>query len=217
MKGFDSDHEFVKAMVGLDGHSIQFASVELQNDPEIIIATGMRLRLPAEFDDNPLYLVREYDVILDVLQHDGRMIERLMPFDVILDFSQHGGRCVNFRLDDLTPQQQERFTELVLVAVQQNGLVLGRIQPTMVNRSIVRNAVQQNGLALRFASEVFRSDPDIVCVAARQNHRAMQYACLEWRQHEVAANIGASILRCALGGFCGIQRHSVFSGSATHS
>ena len=130
--------------------------------------------------------------------------------------NRRGMRCFN--------SATAEAKEFVLAAVQQNGLALEILAlehidvPATANiRCIIRSAVQQNGLALCLSPVSLRSDPDIVCIVARQNHRAMHYACLELGWHEETAKKGVTILRCALGGFCVIQRHLVFSDSVSNS
>ncbi|MBF8263256.1 MAG: hypothetical protein HW387_921 [Parachlamydiales bacterium] len=67
--------------------------------------------------------------------------------------------------------------EIVLVAVQQNGMALQYASEALKNnREIVLVAVQQNGRALQYASEALKDNREIVLVAVQQNGAALQYA-----------------------------------------
>ncbi len=67
-------------------------------------------------------------------------------------------------------------------ALQQNGLALGYLPVNLINygvrdaRSIVLAAVEQNGLALKGASQFFKLDLRVVLAAVKQNPKALKYA-----------------------------------------
>ena len=67
--------------------------------------------------------------------------------------------------------------DIVLAAVQQNGIALERAaEPLKADRGIVLAAVQQNGVALRYAAEPLKADRGIVLVAVQQEGTALEYA-----------------------------------------
>ena len=66
--------------------------------------------------------------------------------------------------------------DIVLAAVQQNGIALRyAAEPLKADRGIVLAAVLQNGEALRYADEPLKADRGIVLVAVQQNGWALQY------------------------------------------
>ena len=64
----------------------------------------------------------------------------------------------------------------VLRFVKGNGLNLQHEPRFRIDRSIVLEAVTQNGLALEYASRALRADRDVVLQAAKQNGYALEYA-----------------------------------------
>jgi hypothetical protein len=72
--------------------------------------------------------------------------------------------------------------------VSEDGMKLKDIPEGCMDRIIVLTAVAQNGLALQFASEKLRADPDVVKIAVAQNPKSLEYADLhrmraDSRQH----------------------------------
>jgi len=65
--------------------------------------------------------------------------------------------------------------EVVLTAVQQNGLAL-QFSSLINKESIVMAAVQQNGKALEFASYILKNDDDVVMAAVKNNPVSLQFA-----------------------------------------
>ena len=66
----------------------------------------------------------------------------------------------------------------MLAAVRQNGDAMRYTgsERLLDDRDVVMAAVQQNGLALGWASERLRDDPAVVRAAVRQNGDAVRYA-----------------------------------------
>jgi hypothetical protein len=76
--------------------------------------------------------------------------------------------------------------EIVLAAVQHNGLALQYASAALRNDPvIVRAAVQRDGPALEYASEDLRNDPEIVRAAVQQNGRALEFASEDLRNDPV--------------------------------
>ena len=64
-----------------------------------------------------------------------------------------------------------------MAAVQQNGMALQWASETLRNdKDIVMIAVKQNGMALQWAPETLRNDKNIVKAAVQQNGMALQWA-----------------------------------------
>ncbi len=67
--------------------------------------------------------------------------------------------------------------EVVMRAVEQNGLALMYASAVLqCNREVVMRAVEQNGTALRFASAVLRGDREVAMRAVEQNGLALEFA-----------------------------------------
>ncbi|MCX6987321.1 MAG: DUF4116 domain-containing protein [Chlamydiae bacterium] len=62
--------------------------------------------------------------------------------------------------------------------VSEDGMKLKDVPEACMDRIMVLAAVAQNGLALQFASEKLRADPDVVNIAVNQDPQAHQYADL---------------------------------------
>jgi hypothetical protein len=87
--------------------------------------------------------------------------------------------------------------EIVLAAVQQNGLALQFASPEIQAESaIVLKAMQQNVLAFRHASEELKDDYDFVLKAVQQNGLALRYAPVQFQANReiVLAAVQQNIL-----------------------
>jgi hypothetical protein len=72
--------------------------------------------------------------------------------------------------------------------VSEDGMKLKDVPEACMDRIMVLAAVAQNGLALQFASEKLRADPDVVKIAVDQNPKSLEHADLhrmraDSRQH----------------------------------
>ena len=72
--------------------------------------------------------------------------------------------------------------ELVLKAVQLDGLLLAFAPKWQDTKHVVLEAVQQNGFALQFASEDLKDDLSIVHLAYVQNRDSLEFASAEARR-----------------------------------
>ena len=71
-------------------------------------------------------------------------------------------------------------TEVVLAAVQQNGLALECASEALrADKEVVLAAVQQDGGALQFASETMCADKEVVVAAVQQDWHVLQFAAKE--------------------------------------
>ena len=72
---------------------------------------------------------------------------------------------------------------VVLAAVQQNGLALNFASDELKNdKEIVLMAVKKYGIALQFASTELRKDKEVVLIAVRKDIYACHYSLLEGYQ-----------------------------------
>ena len=65
---------------------------------------------------------------------------------------------------------------IALNAVTDDGYNLYKLKDFQNDRDVVLAAVQQNGFALKYASEELKKDREIVLAAVRQNGYALEYA-----------------------------------------
>jgi hypothetical protein len=83
------------------------------------------------------------------------------------------GRYPYFNFFDASKGVQSRKALESLIA--ENGLLLEKISKNAIDKALVLLAVQQNGLALRFAPEALRGDIEIARIAVQENKHAFQY------------------------------------------
>ena len=67
--------------------------------------------------------------------------------------------------------------------VSEDGMKLKDVPEAFTNRIMVLTAVAQNGLALQFAPEKLRADPDIVAAALAQNPQAISHVNCTFLDH----------------------------------
>lgn len=84
----------------------------------------------------------------------------------------------------------------MMEAVQQNGLALQYASSAMQDRhDVVLTAVRQNGMALQYASESRRSDFSVVWEAVLQNSAALDFAQQPLEGHGAGFNGHVLLLR----------------------
>eukprot|EP00547_Thalassionema_nitzschioides_P017244 CAMPEP_0194244600 /NCGR_PEP_ID=MMETSP0158-20130606/11645_1 /TAXON_ID=33649 /ORGANISM="Thalassionema nitzschioides, Strain L26-B" /LENGTH=230 /DNA_ID=CAMNT_0038980145 /DNA_START=148 /DNA_END=836 /DNA_ORIENTATION=- len=95
------------------------------------------------------------------------------------------------------PWLEKNDRRVVLAGVSKYGIHLAHTVKTENNnclrndKQIVLVAVQQNGHALKFASEGLKQDPDVVMKAVQQSGQALQYASLYLRRNNKAIVLAA--------------------------
>jgi len=80
---------------------------------------------------------------------------------------------------------------LSMEAVSKDGLML-EMAGLDASRALVLAAVNQNGMALKFASTTFKDDAGVVMAAARQTWRSLQFASKNQRTGKDLAIVGVS-------------------------
>lgn len=74
------------------------------------------------------------------------------------------------------PENFKRDEEFARAAARQDGLILHYMHGFQMTKTVVLTAVCQNGVALEAASDILKSDLEIVSGAVSQNGRALEYA-----------------------------------------
>lgn len=88
------------------------------------------------------------------------------------------------------PEEVRRDRDLVLAAVQRDGLELEFAAPALQeDRELVLAAVRQNGRALRFAATALRKDHDVVLAAVNSCGLALMYAEESLKRHPVIFDV----------------------------
>lgn len=147
-----NDREFVLAAVQQNGQALLYAPAAFQKDREIFLAATKaegRTALVVEGDLSPFPNDRETLSLL------------ISKFGVGLKYANE-----EIRSD----------RELVLQAVQRDGLNLQHASTFQNDRALVLAAVQDDGLALQYASPTLRKDWEVVSTACHQNFLAFQHA-----------------------------------------
>jgi hypothetical protein len=80
----------------------------------------------------------------------------------------------------------------LFIIVQQNGLALEYASDDLKNdREVVLAAVQQNGLALEYASDDLKNDREVVLAAVQQDGFALEYASTNLQDDKEVVNIAS--------------------------
>eukprot|EP00434_Breviolum_minutum_P018784 symbB.v1.2.016571.t1/scaffold1263.1/size128093/11 len=142
-EGLQSQRDLVLAAVVKHGHSLQFASDRLKEDPTLIITAARRY----VFVDWPWLftcdqLRNSHSAALGAVRADPNAL-----------------RCLSLWWGD---------REVVLTAVQQQGMLLEFAKDLQADREVVLAAVRADGNALQMASWDLRKDPMVLSSAARK-------------------------------------------------
>jgi hypothetical protein len=98
----------------------------------------------------------------------------LSEADVNLALDQVGKRGSTLKY---VPESLQRHKQVVMRAVQQDGLALQYALYYQKDKAVVMAAVRQNGNALQFAHSTLQADWDVVSTAVEQDSRALFFAC----------------------------------------
>jgi len=173
------DPELVQTAVSQNGNALYLVNSSFRENADIALAAvtqnGLILEiLPEVFQNNP-------EIVRAAVQQNGMALqyagESLRSDETIVQaaVTQNGWAI---RYADQSFLQNDAMT---LAAARQNGLIICLL-PTPwqrwlgSQRDIMENAVRQNGLALRYASEDLKKNFSLVLNAVRQNGRAIRYA-----------------------------------------
>jgi hypothetical protein len=129
---------------------IEFASDDMKNDSEIIMAA-----------------VTQHYSALKYASNELKQNKQLVMFAI-----QQHGRALRYASEELRKDR-----EVVMAAVQKNDVALEYASKNLRNdKDIVMVAVRQNGNSLRYASNEMKNDKNVVLMAVAQNCYGLLYA-----------------------------------------
>ena len=141
------------AAVAQKGDALQFASEELKNDREIVMAAMVKL------------------------YHNLKLGRVNTLKEVVMAAVTQNGDALRYASNEL-----ENDKEIVMAAVAQKGRALEYASEELKNdKEIVMAAVTQDGLALEYASNELKKDKEIVMAAVAQDGGAIIYVS-EWTE-----------------------------------
>ena len=152
------------------GGAIQFASERCKSDEEIVLA-AVRHSPPAFTHTS----VRTNASLETACSGDVRAVCWALPHQKAIVLAQVK-RCV--RVVEWLPDwaRQAHDKEIVLAAMQQDGLALQWAEWASGDKEVVLAAVKQNGRALEFAGDRFLHDKEIVLASVSDDGDALEYA-----------------------------------------
>ena len=182
----DYNRENILYAVMRDGAALRFVGLELQADQEIVLAAVTQNGLALQWASEELQ--GDPKVVLEALRSAKK--QGAKKFSSVLEYISNSTGAATLR-----NQNQELFLFLIqnlfldsqLLLEEEKALIDLHINNFVAN-SIFRNqkatileAVQQDGLALRFASDELRGDREVVLTAVQQDGGALEFASDELR------------------------------------
>eukprot|EP00613_Pedinella_sp_CCMP2098_P061722 CAMPEP_0171983108 /NCGR_PEP_ID=MMETSP0993-20121228/273117_1 /TAXON_ID=483369 /ORGANISM="non described non described, Strain CCMP2098" /LENGTH=1144 /DNA_ID=CAMNT_0012635835 /DNA_START=31 /DNA_END=3461 /DNA_ORIENTATION=- len=174
------DREVVLKAVGKNGRAIRYASKRLKNDVDVVEAAIGQDKDALEFAGNEVLSVvliaaAKNDAV--ALKHASESIKKneAAAMVAVKKYPLVLG-VVSRNLPHINWREGGDKT-LVLEAVKQNGNALQYAASDLkADKEIVLAAVQQNGNALQYAANDLKADKEIVLAAVQQNRNALKFA-----------------------------------------
>ena len=166
-----SDRVLVLYAVANFGQALEYASPELQDDKEVVMTAVRQDNMALRYASHAM---REDRDVLRIALQNPRAIQFAIHPDkrFVLPHLRRDGLSLAYVRD--------RDKEIIMTALQQNGMALHYVDRAVQDKEMVMAAVSQNGMALEYA---VIKDREVVMTAVRQNGRALQYAG-EWSEDE---------------------------------
>jgi hypothetical protein len=123
------------------------------------------------------------------IDRSGLYYSQLFTANRIYDLSMVAVRQTVYALNHVPYELRvdpDIMSEIMLAAVQENGLALQFVGKLHMDREIVLAAVQQDGFALNYVSNEWKVDPEIMLAAVRQTAYALQFVPLLHMDREIA-------------------------------
>ncbi|MCH9690256.1 MAG: DUF4116 domain-containing protein [Gammaproteobacteria bacterium] len=189
-----NDKEAALSAVRINGLALQFASDKLRNDPDVV-AAAINNDEDAIFyasKTRQICFLARSDVredVLDAVKQDGLALQYASDTfkndrGVVAAAFTQNAEALDFASDGL--KVEEKFivdlkTSALVDMIERGQLKLN--EPTLLkrdkaNKVVVMAAVKQDGLALQYASEELRGDPEVVKAAITQNDAAERHSAL---------------------------------------
>ena len=183
-KELRNDKDVVKAAISNNGNAINYASLDLQNDPIILYLSAKKC--PEVLKDKDMYLrtavknlIEEYsnkEKVLNKVQEYGMQLEYASDElkndrDVVEKAITSCGAAIKFASNELKNDK-----DLAIKAVQQYGLALEYLPNELKNdKEVVLEAVSKHGAAIKFASNELKSDKEVIEKSVEQYPKAEKY------------------------------------------
>mmetsp|Transcript_32079 Transcript_32079/g.65332 ORF Transcript_32079/g.65332 Transcript_32079/m.65332 type:complete len:1912 (-) Transcript_32079:226-5961(-) len=138
------------------------------------------LLLKREFENSD----NERKLCLAAVKQNGKALEYVSEHlkkdrGLILAAVKQSGMCLEYAMlgKEASPEDSETRFDIVLAAVQEDGLALQHAPDEMKDISrLVLKAVEQNGFALEFASKSLKESQEVVTAAVKEEGRALKFA-----------------------------------------
>lgn len=183
-KELRNDKDVVKAAISNNGNAINYASLDLQNDPIILYLSAKKC--PEVLKDKDMYLrtavknlIEEYsnkEKVLNKVQEYGMQLEYASDElkndkDVVEKAITSCGAAIKFASKELKNDK-----DLAIKAVQQYGLALEYLPNELKNdKDVVLEAVSKHGAAIKFASNELKNDKEVIEKSVEQYPKAEKY------------------------------------------
>lgn len=147
LTGIKIDKDIIMEAVNQNGLALKFAG-ECIDDKNIVMKA---------INQNPLSI----EFASDRFKSNGPLFENLI---------QREPKVIRFLSLNVY-----KFKKYAVMAIKRNGLVLALLCHYDKDKSFVRKAVEENGMALCYADPYLRGNRDIVIAALKQNGMALEY------------------------------------------
>ena len=141
------------------GSALQYASLKLRNDKEIVLAAVKKHGLGLQFASAELK--KNKDIVLAAVNQTGDALE-------------------------YASEELKKDKDIVMAAVNQNGRALAHTSPELQrDKEIVRAALDEDGASLEFCAVELKSDKEFVFAALKKSgYAALDYASDELQNDE---------------------------------
>ena len=172
------DRDVVLAAVTQNGHALKYASDELKGDKDVVLAALQHVK-GGSYDERRYSIHDVCQAEVPEVPVDSSLQKFWKSIYTILNlYFKSGPPDALFEiLKSFSNETECHNRSVVLNAVRQNGLALEHASEDLQNDSrVLSEAVTQNGDALMFASNILKTNKEVVLAAVRQKGKALEYA-----------------------------------------
>lgn len=176
-----SNFQVVSTALSQDGRALAFASEELRNNEEIVLKALKNC--PHSFKYAGKKIKEEKKFVLMTLESEGKLdfvgIDPKWFKDPIFMFE---GVKISSKL--LSKFDKEFLTyDMALAFVKRDGVLLEYLEDYQEDFQLVKEAVSQNGMALKFASKKLQNNLEIALIAMARDKESVRYIGDEVREY----------------------------------
>ena len=170
---FSNNQEIVLAAVSQTDEALRFASDELQQDRDVMLAAVKHNGLM--LGNASAALKNDKEVVLAAVTQNSKALR--FASDELQQNKEIMLAAVKQQSNVLKHNVLTLDNEFMVAAVKQNGMALEFASAALKNdKKVVLAAVIQNGMALRFASDALQNNEEVVLAAIKQNGMALKFA-----------------------------------------